>query len=179
MAAAYPLDASRTAWISKGFEHLAAEVLGNSSGVHFDVLIVGSGYGGAIAAATLAGRKDALNNTIRVGVLERTVSKRPTGRSTSRGCAACEPVQRDEHERSVQLWRHGAAVLRPLHLRTDETMHKPPRRTMGSTRAGRRRYRAGPRACTGSEQASSETLAQRKHRGRRLFDLPLGSRISL
>jgi cholesterol oxidase len=71
MAAAYPLDGSRTAWISKGFEHLAEEILKDPAAVHFDVLIVGSGYGGAIAAATLAGRKGSSSNDVRVGVLER------------------------------------------------------------------------------------------------------------
>jgi len=41
-------DRSRTAWISRGFETLAAGKADDPRS--FDVLIVGSGYGGAIAA---------------------------------------------------------------------------------------------------------------------------------
>jgi hypothetical protein len=41
--------------VSRGFEVLAERVLTNPSSTHFDVLIIGSGYGGAIAAATFAG----------------------------------------------------------------------------------------------------------------------------
>ena len=46
-----------TAWISRGFEELAAsrDCEPASDTVDFDVVIVGSGYGGAIAAANLAG----------------------------------------------------------------------------------------------------------------------------
>ncbi|WP_171236460.1 alpha/beta fold hydrolase [Ruegeria sp. HKCCA6837] len=62
---------SRTAWISKGFEHLAAEVsAAPDNKVHFEVLIIGSGYGGAVAVATLAGRSKG-GPPIRIGVLER------------------------------------------------------------------------------------------------------------
>jgi len=61
---------SRTAWISQGFEHLVDAVKKTPNDVHFDVLIIGSGYGGAIAAATLAGRTSG-GAALRVAVLER------------------------------------------------------------------------------------------------------------
>src|SRR6187200_1661746 len=60
---------SRTAWISQGFERLLDRVRRNPAAVHFDVLIIGSGYGGAIAAATFAGRTKA-GVPVTVGVLE-------------------------------------------------------------------------------------------------------------
>ncbi|ANN58232.1 hypothetical protein A9174_16750 [Mesorhizobium loti NZP2037] len=61
---------SRTAWISQGFEHLIDRVRKTPAVQHFDVLIIGSGYGGAIAAATFAGRRK--NGVpVTVGVLER------------------------------------------------------------------------------------------------------------
>ena len=46
----------RTAWLSQGFEELLVELAKpGGDGRVFDVLIAGSGYGGAIAAAGLAG----------------------------------------------------------------------------------------------------------------------------
>ncbi|MCO5063899.1 MAG: alkaline phosphatase D family protein [Rhizobiaceae bacterium] len=63
-------DDSLTAWISKGFEHLVERVRKAEREIHFDVLIVGSGYGGSVAASTFAGlSRD--GKLIRVGVLER------------------------------------------------------------------------------------------------------------
>lgn len=61
---------SRTAWISQGFERLIDRVRKNPAVQHFDVLIIGSGYGGAIAAATFVGRHQG-GVPITVGVLER------------------------------------------------------------------------------------------------------------
>lgn len=61
---------SKTAWISQGFERLVGRVRAAPANVHFDVLIIGSGYGGAIAASTLAGRTHE-GRAISVGVLER------------------------------------------------------------------------------------------------------------
>ncbi|WP_244491175.1 alkaline phosphatase D family protein [Paramesorhizobium deserti] len=61
---------SRTAWISQGFERLIHRVRGAPAAVHFDVLIIGSGYGGAVTAATFAGRRQG-NVPVRVGMLER------------------------------------------------------------------------------------------------------------
>ena len=51
-------DAAPTAWISRGFEELVASRdrrVRDAEQVDFDVVIVGSGYGGAIAAARFAG----------------------------------------------------------------------------------------------------------------------------
>jgi cholesterol oxidase len=61
---------SRTAWISQGFERLIHRVRQAPAEVHFDVIVIGSGYGGAIAAATFAGRQQG-GEAITVGVLER------------------------------------------------------------------------------------------------------------
>ena len=61
---------SRTAWISQGFERLIDRVRKAPTAIHFDVLIIGSGYGGAIAAATFAGRRYG-GKAVTVGVLER------------------------------------------------------------------------------------------------------------
>ncbi|RJG40567.1 hypothetical protein D3Y55_25140 [Mesorhizobium sp. DCY119] len=61
---------SNTAWISQGFERLIDRAGRAPTAIHFDVLIIGTGYGGAIAAATLAGRNKA-GVPVTVGVLER------------------------------------------------------------------------------------------------------------
>jgi choline dehydrogenase-like flavoprotein/pimeloyl-ACP methyl ester carboxylesterase len=67
-----------TAWLSRGFEELLyyLEKRGSSETFVFDVIIVGSGYGGAIAAAELAGSTMRTESTrgerkLRVCVLER------------------------------------------------------------------------------------------------------------
>ncbi len=63
----------RTAWISHGLEELIRDIGAQASsreGVDFDVIIVGSGYGGAVAAAELAGCTDK-GRAIKVCVLER------------------------------------------------------------------------------------------------------------
>ncbi|GGC91063.1 alkaline phosphatase D family protein [Chelatococcus reniformis] len=61
---------SHTAWVSQGFEQLVARVRSAPQVTHFDVLVIGSGYGGAVAAATFAGRhRDGV--PIAVAVLER------------------------------------------------------------------------------------------------------------
>lgn len=63
-------DSSERGWISRGFEQLVARVEQDPTAVLFDVLIVGSGYGGAIAADTFAGRESA-GEPLAVAVLER------------------------------------------------------------------------------------------------------------
>lgn len=77
--------ARATAWISRGFEELLYE-LGKDRGdrgaeraAPYDVVVVGSGYGGAIAARELAGCRDAGNggHRVRVCVLERGVEYLP------------------------------------------------------------------------------------------------------
>ena len=62
-----------TAWLSHGFEELVAtrDPEPGPQTVDCDVVIVGSGYGGAIAAARLAGATDAKKRKISVVVLER------------------------------------------------------------------------------------------------------------
>lgn len=62
-------------WISREFSGLLAQ-LGPERGPpspvpDFEVLIVGSGYGGAVAAAELSGCNDASGKPMRVGLLER------------------------------------------------------------------------------------------------------------
>ena len=61
---------SKTAWISQGFECLIDRVRRAPTAIHFDILIIGSGYGGAIAAATFSGRQSGAA-AVTVGVLER------------------------------------------------------------------------------------------------------------
>ncbi len=63
-----------TAWLSHGLEKLIADKdagSGSREGVDFDVVVVGSGYGGAVAAAELAGRTNARGEPLVVCVLER------------------------------------------------------------------------------------------------------------
>ena len=50
-------EVGKTAWLSQGFEELLYELgqCASPDDCVFDVIIVGSGYGGAIAAAELAG----------------------------------------------------------------------------------------------------------------------------
>ncbi|WP_170438344.1 alpha/beta fold hydrolase [Ruegeria arenilitoris] len=62
---------SRTAWISQGFERLAKRVADAPDADHFDVLIIGSGYGGAMAADMFAGQVNQQGKAISVAVLER------------------------------------------------------------------------------------------------------------
>lgn len=58
------------AWLSEGVETLFATLDEQVPVIDFDVLIVGSGYGGAVAAAGLAGSRDK-GKLVKVGVLER------------------------------------------------------------------------------------------------------------
>ncbi|MES0872614.1 alpha/beta fold hydrolase [Sinimarinibacterium thermocellulolyticum] len=76
-SAASPPSAGSTRWLSREFAELFADATRCHAHAHateaaFDVLIVGSGYGGAIAAAELAGSG-------RVGVLERGREYLPGG----------------------------------------------------------------------------------------------------
>lgn len=61
---------ARAEWLSEGAEKLAFELLGQQS-LHCHVAIVGSGYGGAVAAARLAGAREADGSPSRVWLLER------------------------------------------------------------------------------------------------------------
>jgi choline dehydrogenase-like flavoprotein len=66
------LHSGKTAWLSRGFEELLRELeKPQLRGYVFDVIVVGSGYGGAIAAAELAGCTDADGRRVSVCVLER------------------------------------------------------------------------------------------------------------
>jgi choline dehydrogenase-like flavoprotein len=69
---AEPPPGRATAWLSEGLEALIQGLpsLCTPEGFHFDVVIVGSGYGGAVAAAELAGASIA-GRPVSVCVLER------------------------------------------------------------------------------------------------------------
>lgn len=63
----------KTAWLSKGLESLYASLSGrenDKSDVDFDVVVVGSGYGGAVALAALAGYAED-GRPLRLCLLER------------------------------------------------------------------------------------------------------------
>lgn len=67
-----PLDKPGHRWLSRGAEVLAEEVAAAPEAIHCDLLVVGSGYGGAVAAARFAGARPAAGgNALRVVVLER------------------------------------------------------------------------------------------------------------
>lgn len=63
-----------TAWLSRGWESLLAEIGGrrqaDPESADFDLIIVGSGYGGAVALSRLAGWRDK-GRVLRVALLER------------------------------------------------------------------------------------------------------------
>ena len=65
----------RTRWISQGVETLFSRLAGDQRGseeeLDTDVLIIGSGYGGAVAADRLAGLQQSDGNMLRVCLLER------------------------------------------------------------------------------------------------------------
>ncbi len=61
----------RPDWLSQGVEVLIEALATNSDDPQFDVVIVGSGYGGAVAAARFAAMQDARGAPLRVCVLER------------------------------------------------------------------------------------------------------------
>ncbi|WP_338847792.1 alpha/beta fold hydrolase [Massilia sp. W12] len=58
-------------FLSSGVEVLCKRLLRKRHGVDFDVLIIGSGYGGAVAAARLSGLQNRDGAPLRVGLLER------------------------------------------------------------------------------------------------------------
>jgi choline dehydrogenase-like flavoprotein len=66
------------AWLSTGAEVLAARLTATPDDrPHCDVLVVGSGYGGAVAAAHLAGARDAQGRELDVWLLERGAEHLP------------------------------------------------------------------------------------------------------
>ncbi len=67
-----PRQERRTTWLSKGLEVLIQDLAPEPrDDADFDVLIVGSGYGGAVAASRLAGLQDAKGHDLSVCMLER------------------------------------------------------------------------------------------------------------
>ncbi len=67
-------DKTATTWLSEGLEVLIAELAGKdpeSTEPDFDVIIIGSGYGGSIAASRLAWAEQAEDVSLKVCLLER------------------------------------------------------------------------------------------------------------
>src|SRR5262245_16919190 len=59
-------------WLSKGIERLIDDVrAADPRPVSFDVVVVGSGYGGSVAAARLAGATKSTGGTVSLCLLER------------------------------------------------------------------------------------------------------------
>jgi cholesterol oxidase len=96
-------------WLAQGLEVLLEEIArapGSEGEPHFDIVIIGSGYGGAIAASRLAGTKNDAGAPLRIAVLERgkeyLPGMFPSGLSTLAGHARFtnpwgkEPVGRRE-----------------------------------------------------------------------------------
>ncbi|MGE6784271.1 alpha/beta fold hydrolase [Ensifer adhaerens] len=100
---------SHTAWISKGFERLVDRVRKAPAALHFDVLVVGSGYGGAIAAATLAGRTNG-TGTVKVAVLERGKEYLPGSFPTGLG-ELPRHIRRDRNKEGLVDVRIGPEVV--------------------------------------------------------------------
>jgi len=71
--AAPPEPPRARSWLALDLEHLARRLPASPGRAHvdLDILIVGSGYGGAMAAATLAGGRFADGGLVRLAVLER------------------------------------------------------------------------------------------------------------
>lgn len=63
----------QSAWLSRGFEELVWRLArkDDPDSCDYDVVIVGSGYGGAMAAAQFAGARDGTGGKVKVCVLER------------------------------------------------------------------------------------------------------------
>lgn len=60
----------RNSWISEGLESLVSQLDSNADQFDYDVIVVGSGYGGSIAASQLAGLKHQ-GRALKICVLER------------------------------------------------------------------------------------------------------------
>ena len=66
-----PSPPRATRWLSRGLETLVAELPAERPDWDFDVLVVGSGYGGAAAAEALSRCTDEEGQALRIAVLER------------------------------------------------------------------------------------------------------------
>lgn len=58
-------------WLTQGFEQLINDLSKSASEIHFDIVVIGSGYGAAIATSQLAGMKDSSARPLKICVLER------------------------------------------------------------------------------------------------------------
>jgi cholesterol oxidase len=68
------MEAQGSTWLSEGLESLLAEKAAHAHGpehLDFDVIIIGSGYGGSLAASRLAGLRDSNGKALRIALLER------------------------------------------------------------------------------------------------------------
>ena len=112
-------DPSGSAWISQGFERLVKRA--RTAPQDFDVLIVGSGYGGAIAADTFAGVHHKDGDTDPVAVLER-------GRSICR--ARSRPGLRELPRHVRRKQQQGRPVRHSARRRRDDGRRERCRRRL-------------------------------------------------
>lgn len=102
-------------WLSEGLETLLAEKAARGDGeegLDFDIVIIGSGYGGALAASRLAGRRGSDGKALRVAVLERGEEYLPGKFPSSLSTLATHARFSTPLNKKVSGTRHGLFDIR-------------------------------------------------------------------